>query len=416
MMQMESVNIVLFDDQAWNNLLPLTFTKPVAELRVGITTIFEKWMNHLDVFNEEISYLTQLHLSDQFVLKLEEVNLFINGSVLPNENLIQQISALKNGDILFDEKQKVVIAFKSDITDRKALFEIINGDPTEKAILLDKENEYLRISELWHIFEYNAQAIVYDFESLEQVAINFDFFNNNMIIGNEDDISVLSEEDISHVCFNTENGPIYIGQGVKIMEGSYIRGPFAICDHSVVKMAAKIYGGTTIGPHSKVGGELNNVVIQSYSNKGHDGFLGNAVIGSWCNLGADSNCSNLKNNYADVKMWRYPNMDYVSTERQFCGLIMGDHSKCGINTMFNTGTVVGVSANVFGAGFPPKFIPSFAWGGPEGFQTYKFDKVIETAQRVMLRRNHDLSKIEKNILKFIFEMTEKNRFWEKTVV
>ena len=413
---MESVNIVLFDDQAWSNLLPLTFTKPVAKLRIGISTIFKKWVKYLDVFEEEISYLTQSYLSDKFVLKLEEINLFINGSILPNEDLIQQISSLKNGDILFDDSKKVVIAFKSNITDRKALSEIINGTPTEKVISLDKKIEYVKINELWHIFAYNGQAIVSDFKSLEQVAISFDFFNNNTIIGDEDHISLMSEEEISQVCFNTKNGPIYIGPGVKIMEGSYIRGPFAICDSSVVKMAAKIYGGTTIGPYSKVGGELSNVVIQSYSNKGHDGYLGNAVIGSWCNLGADSNCSNLKNNYSDVKMWRYPDMDYISTQRQFCGLIMGDHSKCGINSMFNTGTVVGVSANIFGSGFPPKFIPSFAWGGKEKFQTYKLDKAIETAQRVMLRRNHDLTNIEKSIFEFIFEMTEKNRFWEKAVV
>ncbi len=414
---MESINIVLFDDHTWENLLPLTYTKPVAELRVGIFTIFEKWLKHLDVFKAEISFLTKKYLSTKYSLKLEDLNLFINGSVLPNQKLIDKISLLNNGEILFDKKRKVVIAFKSDISDRKALKKIISEDHSKSSVtFLDSDISYLKIEELWHIFAYNAESIVNDFELLERTAINFDFFNNNVFIGEEDDICVMTEEDISQVCFNTNDGPIYIGPGVKIMEGSFIRGPFAICDNSVVKMAAKIYSGTTIGPYSKVGGELNNVVVQSYSNKGHDGYLGNSVIGSWCNLGADSNCSNLKNNYSEVKMWRYPDMDYVSTQRQFCGLIMGDHSKCGINTMFNTGTVVGVSSNIFGAGFPPKFIPSFSWGCVDGFATYDLKKAIETAQRVMLRRNQDLSKSEKSILKSIFKTSEKSRFWEKKTV
>ena len=403
----------MFDDHSWNSLQPLTFTKPVAKLRLGILTIFEKWVKYLDVFEEEVSYLTKMYLSSLFPLKLEDVNLFINGSILPNDQLLKKISELNSGEVLYDPIKKNIIAFKSNLTDRDGILEIIQKDHSDAEVFLPSSIDYIKIEELWQLFALNADQIVADYKILEQVAINFDFFNNNMIIGDEDEICVHSEEDISHVCFNTKDGPIYIGPGANIMEGSFIRGPFAICDNSTVKMGAKIYGGTTIGPHSKVGGELNNVLIQSYSNKGHDGFLGNSVIGSWCNLGADTNCSNLKNNYSDVKMWRYPEMEYISTERQFCGLVMGDHSKCSINSMFNTGTVVGVSANIFGAGFPPKFVPSFAWGGANGFDTYKFEKAIETAEKVMLRRDYDFTDAEKNSLQFIFGMTEKNRFWKK---
>jgi UDP-N-acetylglucosamine diphosphorylase/glucosamine-1-phosphate N-acetyltransferase len=209
--------------------------------------------------------------------------------------------------------------------------------------------------------------------------------------------------------FNTTTGCIYIGKDAEVMEGSVVRGPFALCEHSVLKMSSKIYGATTIGPHSKVGGEVNNSVVFGYSNKAHDGFLGNSVIGEWCNLGADTNNSNLKNNYANVKLWNYSGENFIDTGLQFCGLIMGDHSKCGINTMFNTGTVAGVSSNIFGSGFPRNFIPSFSWGGAQGFTTYRFEHAIETAQLVMQRRNTELTDNDKDILKYIFDNDEKFR-------
>ena len=204
-------------------------------------------------------------------------------------------------------------------------------------------------------------------------------------------------------------GPIYIGKDSEIMEGSLVRGPFALGENSILKMGAKVYGATTIGPYCKVGGEINNSVLFGYSNKGHEGFLGNSVLGEWCNIGADSNTSNLKNNYAEVKLWNYENERFINTGLQFCGLMMGDHSKCGINTMFNTGTVIGVSANIFGAGFPRNFIPSFSWGGAAGFSTYHMNKVIEVAKVVMKRRALDLSELDKNILQHVFETTSKFR-------
>ncbi|MGB1307109.1 MAG: glucose-1-phosphate thymidylyltransferase, partial [Flavobacteriales bacterium] len=214
---------------------------------------------------------------------------------------------------------------------------------------------------------------------------------------------------VEHAILNASTGPIYVGKDAEIMEGSIVRGPLAMCENSVLKMGAKIYGATTLGPYCKVGGEVNNSVLLGYSNKGHDGFLGNSVLGEWCNLGADTNNSNLKNNYAEVKLWSYQSERFVNTGLQFCGLIMGDHSKCGINTMFNTGTVVGVSANVFGAGFPRNFVSSFSWGGSAGYMTYRLNKVFEVAEKVMQRRAIEFNQVEKDILTEVFELTKSYR-------
>ena len=224
-----------------------------------------------------------------------------------------------------------------------------------------------------------------------------------------DDIFV--EEGVVAECstFNTLQGPIYLGKNSQVWEGSNIRGSFALCAYSQVKMGAKIYGMTTIGPYSRVGGEINNSVILGYSSKGHDGYLGNSVVGEWCNMGADSNTSNLKNNYAEVRLWDYNKMYFRETGLQFCGLIMSDHAKCGINTMFNTGTVVGVGANVFGPGFHRNFVPDFAWGGGHDFKPYILDKLFETAEKVFERRDMVFNEIEKKILTRVFELTENSR-------
>ncbi len=407
-MNLESINIVLFDDLAWHNLLPITFTRPTAQIRVGITTIFEKWVLSLDLFKEEISFLTQNYLSTKYPIRLEESNLFINGSVLPNKVLTKAIANLKMDEILVNGS--TVLAFKTNKTNKKELTDIINTPP--KSQVVEFAHTFVKIQHLWDIFRYNGDAIKDDFKHLTSTSISFDYFNNNLIIGPEEDIFIAGENEIIGVSFNTTNGPIYIAPGAKIMEGALIRGPFAICENAVVKMGCKIYGGTTLGPHTKVGGELNNVVIQGYSNKGHEGYLGNAVIGEWCNIGADSNCSNLKNNYSEVKVWNYVQETFEQTNLQFCGLIMGDHSKCGINTMFNTATVVGVAANVFGQGFPPKHIPSFAWGNKDTFTTHLFNKATETAERMMSRRNLSLERLDIDILKYIYAATEKYRTWE----
>ena len=226
---------------------------------------------------------------------------------------------------------------------------------------------------------------------------------------NQENIFLEEGAKLTFCTLNASTGPIYIGKDAEIMEGCIVRGALAMCDNSVLKLGAKIYGATTIGPHSKVGGEVNNSVLMGYSNKGHDGFLGNSVLGEWCNLGADTNNSNLKNNYAEVRLWDYNTGRFAKTGLQFCGLMMGDHSKCGINTMFNTGTVVGVSANIFGSGFPRNFIPSFSWGGASGFTVYKTNKVFEVANEVMKRRKISFDDIEKRILENVYELTKQYR-------
>ncbi len=264
-----------------------------------------------------------------------------------------------------------------------------------------------KINYPWDIFSGNGEEIVSDLALIKNKKKHQLSSTNNII--QEDDIFVEEGVKAEYATINASSGPVYIGKDAEIMEGSVIRGPFAMLDHSVLKLSAKIYGPTTLGPYVKVGGEVNNAVFFGYSNKAHDGFVGNSVIGEWCNLGADTNSSNLKNNYAEVKAWNYVQEKFIPTGKQFCGLIMGDHSKCGINTMFNTGTVVGISANVFGSGFPRNLVPSFTWGGAQGYQLYRLEKALEVAEKVMARRSIKLEETDKNIFNRVFELTKKYR-------
>ena len=385
------MNYILFDDSR-ENLLPLTFTRPVCEIRVGILTIREKWEKHLKA---KTSTLTEEYLSKKFPLVSAKQNLLINGSVCPNQKLIKDILALKPGDALFSENTLVAVnSSTADISNYK------NRKETKAFSLY--------IKNLWDIFQKNGKAIEGDFEILTKGKKSQKISKTNQVI-NPKNIFLEKGAKVECAILNASSGPIYIGKDAEVMEGSIIRGPFSLGDHSQIKMGAKIYGPTTVGPESKVGGEVNNSVIFGYSNKAHDGFLGNSVIGEWCNIGADSNNSNLKNNYAPVRLWNYHDEKFETTGLTFCGLIMGDHSKCGINTMFNTGTVVGVSANIFGAGFPRNFIPDFSWGGSGGFTTYKLNDAFGTADRVFERRNKKFNEVEKEILSKVFEMTEKHR-------
>lgn len=393
------MNYILFDDISWKNLLPLTFTKPVCELRIGILTIKEKWENYL---SNNISYLTPDYLQQKFQLKTENENIIINGSVIPNNELVNEINGLKTGQVLI--KNEIVIATKLNKNDA----EKFKSENIQALTIKNTNTDFLKLNFPWEIFKNNGIEIENDFNLITKGGKSASVSQTNQILGKG---NIFIEEGAKLECttLNTTTGPIYIGKNAEIMEGAVIRGPFALCDESVVKLAAKIYGPTTIGPHSKVGGEINNSVIQGYSNKAHDGFLGNSVIGEWCNLGADTNNSNLKNNYAEVKIWNYPQNKFIKTGLQFCGLIMGDHSKCGINTMFNTGTVVGINANIFGSGFPRNFIPSFAWGGAHGFEEYKLKTAFEVNEKVMGRRNIPFDEIEKNILEAVYNMTKNYR-------
>lgn len=391
------MNFILFEDGSAERLLPLTFTCPVGELRVGISTLKEKWETLLQA---SCSYLTRDYLQKKYPLIDDEDNLLINTSIVPTNDLISEILALEKDESL--KKAAVLCAVRLG---REEVNEFLkNANKKVK----EYRGDLLKIDYLYDIFRLNGQIMEQDFALLTQHRMSESLSSTNTVLGKN---KVFLEAGARVECsiLNTENGNIYIGKNSEVMEHSVIRGPFALCEHSTVKMASKIYENSTVGPHSKVGGELNNVVIQAYSNKGHDGFLGNSVIGKWCNLGADTNNSNLKNNYAAVKLWNYASNKLEQTGLQFCGLIMGDHSKCGINTMFNTGTVVGVGANIFGSGFPPNFIPSFAWGGASGFSETKIDKFFETARTMMSRRSIDLDEQEKEILQWIFQKTSKYR-------
>jgi UDP-N-acetylglucosamine diphosphorylase/glucosamine-1-phosphate N-acetyltransferase len=389
-------HVILFDDSRWEHLLPLTYTRPVALIRLGILTIKEKWEKILKV---HCYFHTKDYLSEKFPLpKNNAPCLLINGGVLPDETLVKKIQSLTIGNALA-YKSTLVAAYLPSLPDSSFL-----PDPEVFPNTQELSDEPLAIFHPWDIFTLNGKALEKDFELITRGKKSQPLSPTNNVLNPE---RVFVEEGAKLECatLNAQTGPIYIGANAEVMEGSLVRGPFAICEGSTLKLGAKIYGPTTIGPSCKVGGEVNNSIFFSNSNKAHDGFLGNSVIGEWCNIGADSNNSNLKNNYAEVKLWCYAKQSFVNTGLQFCGLIMGDHSKCGINTMFNTGTVVGVSANIFGDGFPRNFIPCFSWGGAQGYTTYKLDKAIETAQKVMERRGIELDEKEINILSKVFELS-----------
>jgi len=391
-------HFILFDDRR-TDLLPLTFTRPVADLRIGILTIREKWEKYLQA---STTYLTEPYLQEKYPVQTGEDNYLINGSVLPDDSLVSAVRGLQEGEYLV--KANTILAARLNA---KAAADFINDiSRAEHTVTYDGEIIQLRFT--YDIFTLNGKAIAQDFLMLTKGRSSMPLSSSNGIIGGE---NVFVEEGarVEYAIINASTGPVYIGRDAEIMEGCMIRGPLALCNHAQLKMGAKIYGPTTIGPNCRVGGEVQNVVIWGNSNKAHDGFLGNAVLGEWCNIGADSNNSNLKNNYSEVKLWNYTAEKFLPTGLQFCGLIMGDHSKCGINTMFNTGTVVGVSANIFGAGYPRNFIPSFSWGGYQGLSVYPLQKALETAEKVMLRRNQQFTEADKRILQHIYLITEKYR-------
>lgn len=388
------MSLILFDDQAWDNLLPLTFTRPASALRIGILTIAEKWEMDLGV---ESSPLTREYLRPKFPCRTGEDPLYVNGTVLPEKKLVQAIDNLQQDEALV--KGKVLIAVRTGVD--------CTSFKPEKWISRGTEfpGELSQVDFPWKIFRLNGQEIVADFLRITRGRTS-EKLSETVRVDLPESVFVEPGFSGGYFTLNASSGPIYLGAGSEIMEGTVIRGPFALCEGATVKMGAKIYGPTTLGPYCKAGGEINNSVLQANSNKAHDGFLGNSVLGEWCNLGADTNNSNLKNNYSEVKIWNYPSNSFISTGGQFCGLVMGDHSKCGINTMFNTGTVVGVAANIFGSGFPATFIPSFSWGGADGFTEYRMAKMLETAGLVMERRGMQLSAEDRAILDHIFQYSK----------
>lgn len=384
---------ILHDGPNRDNLLPLTFTRSVGDIRVGLFTIAEKWEKFLGL---KVSQLVPEYLKQKYATELMTDCCIIRSGVLPDKSLVASILQLKPNQVLNKNQQWIAARVESSVIG----YDLPHFDTFES---IAYSNDIRQIEYPWDIFRFNGVELKSDFDFILQQGGEGNLSSTNRVIGNGR-LFIHNEATVEASTINTSTGDVYIGPGAEVMEGCLIRGPFALCNHSTLKMGAKIYGATTIGPYCKVGGELNNVVMFGYSNKAHDGFLGNSVIGHWCNLGADTNCSNLKNNYLEVKSWNYPKRGFIKTGLQFCGLIMGDHSKSGINTMFNTGTVVGVSANIYGSGFPRSFIPSFCRGGEHGLEDYNIDQAIETAKLVIERRGMSLSAVDEEILRYIYKI------------
>ena len=389
------MNYILFDSDVRQSLLPFTYTRPVADIRIGILTIREKWEKHLGLTTTTI---TEEYLEEKYPMVEMDENVLINASFCPTESLVEKVKNLSKNEAIF-KGEDVIAFYTSDSQD-----EVNFDDYTQ----IEFEEELIQIKNTWDIFTHNGKAIQLDFDLITEDRTSEPIPEGVQVI-NKENIFIEEGAEVVFATLNASEGPIYIGKDALVMERSSIRGPFAMCDNAVVKMGAKIYKDTTIGPYSKIGGEVSNSVIFGYSSKGHDGYLGNSVLGEWCNLGADTNNSNLKNNYAEVKLWDYETGRFAKTGLQFCGLMMGDHSKCGINTMFNTGTVVGVSANLFGSGFPRNFIPSFSWGGASGFTVFQMNKVTEVATAVLKRRGLSFEEVDQKILDHIFEETKEYR-------
>ena len=389
------MNYILFDSDVRNSLLPFTYTRPVADIRIGILTIREKWEFFLGFTTTTI---TEEYLEAKYPMVELNKNILINASFLPTKNLVNQVRKLSKNQAIFQGEQ-IVAFFTSDTQEN------VDFDSYEQ---LKFQEDLIQIKHTSDIFSLNDKAIQADFDLLTEGRTSQPIPDGVHTIQKQN-IFIEQGATVSYSSLNASKGPIYIGKDSEIMEGCLVRGPFALGENSILKMGTKVYGATTVGPFCKVGGEINNSVLFGYSSKGHEGFLGNSVLGEWCNIGADSNSSNLKNNYAEVKLWNYQEERFTKTGLQFCGLMMGDHSKCGINTMFNTGTVVGVSANIFGSGFPRNFIPSFSWGGAAGFTIYQMKKVIEVAKVVMKRRDLELSETDISILQHVFDETSKFR-------
>ncbi len=384
------MQLVFSDAQFWEDFLPLTFTRPVAEMRCGILTFSERWQKLLET--SDVSYLTESFLQEKFKKPEDREGLFLVPNFLPTAKVLEQIRELKNGEALVYEDELLAAKINMHNFSLKQIEKMT--DIHEKLLFFKKPTD---------LFSFNGEALDYDFELLTAGRTSAELSGTNGFLGDSKDLFIEEGASIEFSTLNTKTGKIYIGKNAEVMEGCNLRGPIALCEESKFNLGAKIYGATTIGPHCKIGGEVNNIVIFGYSNKGHDGFLGNSVIGEWCNIGADTNSSNLKNNYASVKLWNYRTKRFADTGLQFAGLIMGDHSKTAINTQLNTGTVVGVAANIFKSGFPPNLIESFSWGGMKGDEKFKLEKAYEVAELAMARRKVQFSEEDKTIMKYIYQ-------------
>ncbi len=398
------MNLIFFDQGSLHQrLLPLTYTRPASKMLVGLLSIEQKWVKRIP--EASISYLTQTFLQKYFQLVIADDNYLINGGCCPDEEVLDEVKSLAPNELIV--KNGSILAARLD----KQQLEIFmaEGKVGDNVKTKNPQASWVTINRPWHIFQHNGDQIKLDFALITKNRTSNVIDDSNSIVYNQSHIFLEEGASVKAVVLNAEAGPIYLAKGSQVQEGSIIRGPFGLLENATINMGAKIRENTTIGPYCKVGGEVNNAVIFGYSNKGHEGFLGNSVLGEWCNLGADTNNSNLKNNYSSVRLWNYEDKQFEDTGLQFCGLIMGDHSKCSINTMFNTGTVVGIASNIFGTGFPPKYVPSFTWGGIHGNDTYRLEKAMDVAEKVMQRRGKSLTDEDKKILSHIFEITKELR-------
>ena len=396
------MNIILFDDPEIKiSLLPFTYTRPIAAIRTGILTIAEKWEKYV---GHPCYFSTSETLVKKYPTHFEEDNLWINGAICPDPDFFNAIRNLKLGEGL--RKGTKVLAYR---TREHELPEIITSVEEYTA-------PFTFVDQVWKIFQYNDTQLRSDFDLLTNGRKSQPIEDIHTRTYHSENIFLEEGVQLFATILNATNGPIYLGKNSQVQDGAIVKGAFALGENSIVNVGAKIRGDVSIGPECKVGGEVSTSVIFGYSNKAHDGFLGCSVLGEWCNMGADSNTSNLKNNYDNVKLWNYAKKGFMDTGLTFCGLMMGDHSKCGINTMFNTGTVVGVGANIFGDGFPRNFVPSFAWGGAAGFSTFQLNKFFETATKAMERRNVALTQNDRLVLEEIFKNTAKERVWEKNTI
>jgi UDP-N-acetylglucosamine diphosphorylase/glucosamine-1-phosphate N-acetyltransferase len=412
------MQMIFFDTPAVRqSLKPFTLTRPAAEIRCGILTISEKWRYYLQQVNkpEDTAYLTEDYLGGKYPFAATQDALLLNGSVCPDAELAVAVAKLERGQALTREGKLVALRPKEQELQALAA----TGEPAfEKRTALLQEmasayphishkNAVSHITHCWDIFKKNAEEIEKDFRLLTAGRSSRPLQDGHSIIyGDKKDIFIEEGVAVRASVINAESGPVYIGKNATVHENAVIKGPAAILEGAHVNMGAKIRDATTIGPYSKLGGEVKNVVVFGNSNKGHEGFLGNSVVGEWCNFGADTNSSNLKNNYKSVNLWNYATRSFEDSGELFCGLMMGDHSKCGINTMFNTGTVIGVFANIFGSGYPPRFIPSFSWGCVPDISPYRLDKALEVAGSVMQRRGIAITAADEQLLGHIFEQRD----------
>ncbi|MDE6555389.1 MAG: glucose-1-phosphate thymidylyltransferase [Duncaniella sp.] len=389
------LNILLHDQaEMLGRMKPLTLTRPVSYLRFGIMTIAEKWKKAIP--GATVSAETSEMLSELFPAVVDrehpDDNIIISSEICPDEALVEALLSLAPGESLFSGERFIASRGLGEVTDRK-----------------DYAAPVLSIEHIYDVFMKNGDALCRDFEVLTSGRKSAPLSDSCRLIGPADRLFIEEGATVEGAIINTTKGPVYVGRDAEIMEGACLRGPVALCEHAVVNMGGKIYGPTTLGPYCKVGGELNNVVMTGYSNKAHDGFLGNAVTGEWCNLGAGCTASNLKNTYGEIKLWSMEEGRFVNTGLQFCGLIMGDHSKAGINTMFNTATVVGVGVNFYGAGFPRTFIPSFTEGSTSGMRPTSLSRFFDTAERMMARRHVSLTEADRRLLTHIYETTHPSK-------